>query len=238
MTIVWYQPLMAVLALGRMVSFISIGHSSYNEFHSDNLSKPSFSLRHIQHHSLCEHHHNETGFVNDLWLFFQQPTSEWSLCYSPVKRNTTCNLYCFQTTLKYHLPTHSLCFLDTIIQPNQHHSPEYPKPSCIDIIIISPICNWNPIMAVLSSSHQHSPFAPVSYDQQPTHSNTLPFRTIEAYTYSFYSCHSLQSMVPIIHAVIQPIRWIHGTHNVQDMFHWRWWDQNQLSFHRRKRIPR
>ena len=57
------------------------------------------------------------------------------------QRNTTCNLYCFQTTLKYHLPTHSLCFLDTIIQPNQHHSPEYPKPSCIDIIIISPICN-------------------------------------------------------------------------------------------------
>ena len=34
------------------------------------------------------------------------------------QRNTTCNLYCFQTTLKYHLPTHSLCFLDTIIQPN------------------------------------------------------------------------------------------------------------------------
>ena len=60
--------------------------------------------------------------------------------------NTTCNLYCFQTTLKYHFPTHSLCFLDTIIQLNQHHSPEYPKPSCIDIIIISPICNWNPIM--------------------------------------------------------------------------------------------
>ena len=48
----------------------------------------------------------------------------------------------FKTTLKYHLPTHSLCFLDTIIQLNQHHSTEYPKP-CIDIII-SPICNWNP----------------------------------------------------------------------------------------------
>ena len=71
----WYQPLMAVLALGRMVSFINIGHSSYNEFHSDNLSKPSFSFCYIQHHSLCEHH-NETGFVNDLWLFYQQPTSE------------------------------------------------------------------------------------------------------------------------------------------------------------------
>ena len=112
------------------------------------------------------------------------------------QRNTTCNLYCFQTTLKYHIPTHSLCFLDIIIPPNQHHSPEYPKPSCIDIIIISPICNWNPIMTVLSSSHQHSPFAPVPYDQQPTHSNTLPFTTIEAHTYSFYSCHSLQSMVP------------------------------------------
>ena len=76
----WYQPLMAVLAFGRMVSFISICHSSYNVFHSDNLSKPLFSLCYIQHHSLCEHH-NETGFVNDLWLFFQQPTREWSLCH-------------------------------------------------------------------------------------------------------------------------------------------------------------
>ena len=71
-----YQPLMAVFALARMVSFISIGHSSYNEFHSDILSKPSFSLCYIQHHSLCEHHHNKTGFVNDLWLTYQQPTSE------------------------------------------------------------------------------------------------------------------------------------------------------------------
>ena len=133
------------------------------------------------------------------------------------QRNTTCNLYCFQTTLKLHLPTYSLCFLDIIIPPNQHHSPEYPKPSCIDIII-SPICNWNP-MAQSSSSHQHSPFAPVPYVQQPTHSDTLQFTTIEAHTYSFYSCHSLQSMVPITLAVIQPIRWIHDTHNVQDMFH-------------------
>ena len=143
------------------------------------------------------------------------------------QRNTTCNLYCFQTTLKLHLPTYSLCFLDTIIPPNQHHSPEYPKPSCIDIIIISPICNWNPIMAQSSSFHQHSPFAPVPYDQHPTHSNTLPFTTIEAFTYSFYSCLSLQSMVPITLAVIQPIRWTHDTHNVQDMFHWRWWDQSK-----------
>ena len=112
------------------------------------------------------------------------------------QRNTTCNLYCFQTTLKLHLPTHSLCFLDTIIQPNQHHSPEYPKPSCIDIIIISPICNWNPIMALSSSFHQHSLLVPVPYDKHPTHSNTLPFTTIEAHTYSFYSCLSLQSMIP------------------------------------------
>ena len=101
------------------------------------------------------------------------------------QRNTTCNLYCFQMTLKLHIPTHSLCFLDTIIQPNQHHSPEYSIESCIDIIIISPICNWNPIMAQSSSFHQQSPFAPVPYDKQPTHSNTLPFTTIEAYTYSF-----------------------------------------------------
>ena len=101
----------------------------------------------------------------------------------------------FKTTLKYHFPTHSLCFLDTIIPPNQHHSTEYPKPSCIDIIIISPICNWNP-MAQSSSSHQHSPFVPVPYDQQPTHSDTLQFTTIEAYTYIFYSYLSLQSMVP------------------------------------------
>ena len=154
------------------------------------------------------------------------------------QKSTTCNLCCFQMPLKYHFPTHSLCFLDTIIPPNQHHSPEYPKPSCIDIIIISPICNWNPIMAQSSSFHQHSPFVPVPYDKQSTHSNTLPFTTIEAHTYSFYSCLSLQSMVPIIHAVIQPIRWIHGTHNVQDMFHWRRWDQNQLSFHRRKQVSR
>ena len=224
---VWYQPLMAVFALGRMVSFISIGPSSYNEFHSDYLSKPLFSLGYIQHHSLYEHHQNETGFVNDLWLFYQQPTSEWSSLSLTCQRNTTCNLCYFQTTLKYHLPTHSLCFLDIIIAPNQHHSPEYPKPSCIDIIIISPICNWNPIMALSSSFHQQSPFVPVPYDQQPTHSNTLPFTTIEAFTYNFYSCHSLQYMVPITLAVIQPIRWIHDTHNVQDMFHWRWWDQRK-----------
>jgi len=61
-------------------------------------------------------------------------------------------------------------------------------------------------MAQSSSSHQHSLLVPVPYDKQPTHSNTLPFTIIEAYTYSFYSCLSLQSMVPIIHAVIQPIR--------------------------------
>ena len=85
------------------------------------------------------------------------------------QRNTTCNLYCFQTTLKYHFPAHSLCFLDIIIPPNQHHSPEYPKPSCIDIIIISPICNWNPTMAHSSSFHQHSLLVPVPYDKHPTH---------------------------------------------------------------------
>ena len=67
--------------LGRMVSFINIGHSSSNELPSDYSSKSSFSLCYIQHHSLCEHHHNETGFVNDLWLFYQQPTREWSLCH-------------------------------------------------------------------------------------------------------------------------------------------------------------
>ena len=122
MTIVWYQPLMAVLALGRMVSFINIGHSSYNEFPSDYLSKSSFSLGYIQHHSLCEHHHNETGFVNDLWLTYQQPTGEWSSLSLTCQRNTTCNLYCFQMTLKYHFPTYSLCFLDIIIPPNQHHA--------------------------------------------------------------------------------------------------------------------
>ena len=67
--------------LGRMVSFINIGHSSYNELPSDNLSKSSFSLCYIQHHSLYEHHHSEAGFVNTLWLFYQQPTREWSLCH-------------------------------------------------------------------------------------------------------------------------------------------------------------
>ena len=154
------------------------------------------------------------------------------------QRNTTCNLYCFQNNTQVSFSSACPLFLDTIIPPNQHHSTEYPIPSCIDIIIISPICNLNPIMTLFSSVHQHSPFVPVPYDQQPTHSNTLPFTTIEAFTYIFYSCHSLQSMVPITLAVIQPIRWIHDTHNVQDMLHWRWWDQNQLSFHRRKRIPR
>ena len=112
------------------------------------------------------------------------------------QRSTTCNLCCFQMTFKYHFPAHSLCFLDIIIPPNQHHSTEYPKPSGIDIIIILPICNWNLIMALSSSFHQHSPFVPVPYDKHPTHSNTLPFRTIEAFTYSFYSYLSLQSMVP------------------------------------------
>jgi len=165
--------------LGKMVSFISIGHSSYNELPSDYLSKPSFSLGYIQHHSLCEHHHNETGFVNDLWLTYQQPTGEWSSLSLTCQRNTTCNLYCFQMTLKYHLPTHSLCFLDTIIPPNQHHSTEYPKPSCIDIIIISPICNWNPIMTISSSFHQHSLLVPVPYDKHPliqTHSHSQPLK--------------------------------------------------------------
>ena len=79
---VWYQPLMAVYSGEWYPSSISaIPSSSYNEFHSYILSKPSFSLCYIQHHSLYEHHHSETGFVNTLWLFYQQPTSEWSLCY-------------------------------------------------------------------------------------------------------------------------------------------------------------
>ena len=134
------------------------------------------------------------------------------------QRNTTCNLCCFQNNTQVSFSSAFPLFL-RYNHPNQHHSPEYSIPSCIDIIIISPICNWNPIMALSSSFHQHSPFVPVPYDQQPTHSNTFPFTTIEAYTYSFYSCLSLQSMVPITLAVIQPIRWIHGTHNVQDMFH-------------------
>ena len=94
------------------------------------------------------------------------------------QRNTTCNLYCFQTTLKYHFPTYSLCFLDTIIQPNQHHSTEYPKPSCIDIIIISPTCNWNPIMTLSSSFHQHSlfPFHMRSIPLIQTHSHSQPLK--------------------------------------------------------------
>ena len=91
------------------------------------------------------------------------------------KRNTTCNLYCFQTTLKYHFPAHSLCFLDTIIQPNQHHSPEYPKPSCIDIIIISPICNWNPTWHYPLHSintHRLFPFHMISIPRIQTHSHS------------------------------------------------------------------
>ena len=136
------------------------------------------------------------------------------------QRSTTCNLYCFQTTPKYHFPTHSLCFLDTIIPPNQHHSPEYPMPLCVITITILPICNWNPIMALSSSFHQHSPFVPVPYVQHPTHSNTLPFSTMEAYTSSFYSYPSLQTMVPITYAITHTNkRWIHDTHNVQEMVH-------------------
>ena len=94
------------------------------------------------------------------------------------QRNTTCNLCCFQTTLKYHFPAHSLCFLDIIIPPNQHHSPEYPIPSCIDIIIISPICNWNSIMALSSSFHQHSlfPFHMISNPLIQTHSHSQPLK--------------------------------------------------------------
>ena len=127
---------MAVLAFGRMVSFISICHSSYNVFHSDNLSKPSFSLCYIQHHSLCEHHHNETGFVNDLWLTYQQPTGEWSSLSLTCKRNTTCNLYCFQNNtqvsfsnafplfLRYNHPTKSTSFnrvSNTLMHWYHHH---------------------------------------------------------------------------------------------------------------------
>ena len=144
MTIVCYQPLMAVSVLGRMVSFISICHSSYNEFPSDYLSKPLFSLGYTpfalwtspQWNRICEYSVTVLSTTNKRII---------SLSLT-CQRNTTCNLYCFQMTLKYHIPAHSLCFLDTIIQPNQHHSPEYSKPSGIDIIIISPICNWNSIM--------------------------------------------------------------------------------------------
>ena len=95
------------------------------------------------------------------------------------QRNTTCNLYCFQTTLKYHFPAHSLCFLDTIIQPNQHHSPEYPKPSCIDIIIISPICNWNPTWHYPLHSintHRLFPFHMISNPLIQTHSHSQPLK--------------------------------------------------------------
>ena len=175
----WYQPLMAVLALGRMVPFISIGHSSYNELPSDNSSKPLFSLGYIQHHSLYEHHYNETGFVNDLWLTYQQPTGEWSSLSLTCQRSTTCNLCCFQMPLKYHFPAHSLCFLDTIIQPNQHHSTEYPKPSCIDIIIISPICNWNPTWHYPLHSintHRLFPFHMISIPLIQTHSHSQPLK--------------------------------------------------------------
>ena len=233
MTIVCYQPLMAVLALGRMVSFINIGHSSYNEFPSDYLSKPSFSLCYIQHHSLCEYHHNETGFVNDLWLTYQQPTSELSSLSLTCQRNTTCNLYCFQMTLKLHLPTHSLCFLDTIIPPNQHHSTEYSIQSCIDIIIISPICNWNPTWQYSLypiNTHFLFPFHMISNPLIQTHSHSQPSKHTPTASILTTLCNP---WFQITLAVIQPIRWIHDTHNVQDMLHWRWWDQNQLSFHRR-----
>ena len=189
MTIVWYQPLMAVLALGRMVSFIqcvSFGLLIKTVILLMLHSTPFALWASPQWSRIC------------VWSVIVLSTTNKRIISLSLtcQRNTTCNLYCFQMTLKYHLPTHSLCFLGIIIPPNQHHSPEYPKPSCIDIIIISPICNWNPIMAQSSSLHQHSLLVPVPYDQQPTHSNTLPFTTIEAYTYSFYSCLSLQSMIP------------------------------------------
>ena len=143
------------------------------------------------------------------------------------KRNTTCNLYCFQNNtqvsfsnafplfLRYNHPTKSTSFtrVSKTIMHWYHHHITY--------------LQLKSHMALSSSFHQHSPFVPVPYDKHPTHSDTLPFTTIEAHTYSFYSCHSLQSMVPIIHAVIQPIRWIHDTHNVQDMLHWRRWDQSK-----------
>ena len=150
------------------------------------------------------------------------------------QRNTTYNLCCFQMTLKYHFPTHSLCFLDTIIQPNQHHSTEYPKPSCIDIIIISPICNWNLTMALSSlhfiNIHRLFPFHMISIPRIQTHSHSEPSKHSPTSSILATLC---SPWFQITLAVIQPIRWIHGTHNVQDMFHWRRWDQNQLSFHRR-----
>ena len=95
------------------------------------------------------------------------------------QRNTTCNLYCFQMTLKYHLPTHSLCFLDIIIPPNQHHSPEYPIPSFIDIIIISPICNWNPTWHYPLhpiNTHRLLPFHMISIPLIQTHSHSEPLK--------------------------------------------------------------
>ena len=134
MTIVCYQPFMAVLALGRMVSFINIGHSSYNEFHSDYSSKPSFSLGYTpfalwtspQWNRICE------------WSVIVLSTTNKRIISLSLtcKRNTTCNLYCFQNNtqvsfsnafplfLRYNHPTKSTSFtrvFNTIMHWYHHH---------------------------------------------------------------------------------------------------------------------
>ena len=154
------------------------------------------------------------------------------------QRNTTCNLYCFQMTLKYHFPTHSLCFwilssnqINIIHQSIQNH---HALISSSYHLFAIEIPSWHyPLHSI--NNHRLLPFHMISNPLIQTHSHSQPSKHTPAASILASLCNP---WFQITLAVIQPIRWIHGTHNVQDMFHWRRWDQSQLSFHRRKRIPR
>ena len=101
------------------------------------------------------------------------------LCHSPAKRSTTCNLYCFQMTLKYHLPTHSLCFLDTIIHQISiiHQSIQYHHAlisSSYHLFAIR-IPSWHiPLYSI--NIHRLFPFHMISNPLIQTHSHSQPLK--------------------------------------------------------------
>ena len=161
----WYPS--SVSAIPHTMSFLRTTHqnrhspyATFNTIRSVNITTMKQDLCMICDCSINNQQENDLFVIN-------------------LSKNTTCNLYCFQMTLKYHLPTHSLCFLDIIIPPNQHHSTEYPKPSCIDIIIISPICYWNPTWHYPLHSiniHRLLPFHMISNPLIQTHSHSQPLK--------------------------------------------------------------
>ena len=149
------------------------------ELHSDYSSKPSFSLCYIQHHSLCEHHHNETGFVNDLWLTYQQPTSEWSSLSLPVKEI----LLVTSTAFKRHssIIFQRIPFVSWIQSSHLiniiHQSIQYPHAliSSSYYLFAIEISSWHsPLHSI--NTHFLFPFHMISIPLIQTHSHSEPLK--------------------------------------------------------------